>query len=291
MKTNIIYNKDCIEGMKELPDESIDLVITDPPYGIEYQSNTRSEKFRKLKNDDNLDWLDEFLGELFRVMKSNTFFYCFCRWDVYPIFYNKISKKFNVKNMLVIKKRGNGAGDLNNFANNYELCIFSCKGNPFLNDTKLFKVSETTMKDKRYKGDGFLKRFPALIDFINVSPFNLKLIHPTQKTEEIFEFFIQISSKEDALVLDAFSGSGTFAIASLNTNRQFIGFEIDPQYYKISLERLSDKTSTLPNSNPNGEFNKDLTDFQKENPKCPSDTSLNPDIKSNSEFCSKRLKR
>jgi len=239
MKTNIIYNKDCIEGMKELPDESIDLVITDPPYGIEYQSNARTQKFSKIRNDNSLDWLDEFTEGLFRVMKSNSFFYCFCRWDVYPIFYNSISKLFKIKNLLVIKKRGNGAGDLNNFANNYEFCIFALKGNPTLQDTKLFKVSKTTLKDKRYKGDGFLKRFPALIDFINVSPFNLKLVHPTQKTEEIFEFLIKISSEEKALILDPFSGSGTFAIASLNTNRQFIGYEIDPQYYKLSLERLS----------------------------------------------------
>jgi len=108
-------------------------------------------------------------------------------------------------------------------------------------------------------------------------------LHPTQKPLRLFEYLIEVFSNENDIVLDNCIGSGTTAIACINTNRQFIGYEIDPQYYKLSLERLSDKTSTSPNGDFSNEkeHNKDLTAQDKPSPKCPSDTSLNPNIKSN----------
>ena len=76
---------DCLDGLKKLDDNSVDTIITDPPYGISFQSNYRKDKFNYLQNDDNLDWLPEFVEQIYRVLKDNTHFYCFCRWDVYQI--------------------------------------------------------------------------------------------------------------------------------------------------------------------------------------------------------------
>jgi DNA modification methylase len=131
-------------------------------------------------------------------------------------------------------------------------------------------------------------------NFTDVWTFNImggkeSVNHPTQKPLAIIRRIIETSSKEGQIVLDCFMGSGTTALACKELNRRYIGFEKDPKYCKIISKRLSQQTlsnlsatpRTLPNGNPNGEFNKDLTDFQKENPKCPSDTSLNPNIKRN----------
>ena len=68
--------------------------------------------------------------------------------------------------------------------------------------------------------------------------------------EAVVERILKVATKENEVILDSFSGSGTTAFVCKQNNRQFIGYEIDPQYYKLSLERLSDKTSTLPNGNP-----------------------------------------
>jgi DNA modification methylase len=90
-------------------------------------------------------------------------------------------------------------------------------------------------------------------------PHNIKKrLHPTQMPEAVVERILKIATKENDVVLDSFSGSGTTAFVCKKLNRQFIGYEIDPQYYKLSLERLSDKTSTsaTPTFVSQKEFNK-----------------------------------
>jgi len=112
MELNKIYNMDCLKGMKQLEDNSVDLIVTDPPYGINFQSNHRKDKFDYIENDDNLDFLDPFVKESYRVLKDNTHFYCFCRWDVYHRFYEVISKYFKIKNCLIVKRENTSMGDL-----------------------------------------------------------------------------------------------------------------------------------------------------------------------------------
>ena len=87
---------DCLERMKEIPDGSVDMVLTDPPYGMNYQSNwrTATDKFEKIHNDEGLDWLDEFVDECWRVMADNTAAYVFCSWHKADIFKQAFERKF-----------------------------------------------------------------------------------------------------------------------------------------------------------------------------------------------------
>ena len=101
---------DCLELMKNIPDGSVDLVLTDPPYGIDFQSNYRKSKFNKIQNDSSIS--TEFLDECKRVLKDTGAIYCFTRWDVYPQWAEQISKRFKIKNCIVWFKRGGGLGDL-----------------------------------------------------------------------------------------------------------------------------------------------------------------------------------
>jgi len=122
--------------------------------------------------------------------------------------------------------------------------------------------------------------------------------HPSQKPIKLIRELIKKYTKEGDLVLDPFCGSGTIPLVCKQLNRKYIGIEINQEYYEKSIQRLSittmtdftskSKILTFPTEKA---INKDLTATASPSPKCPSDTSLNPDIKSNSEFCSKRLKR
>ncbi len=73
-----IIQGDCLEVMKTFPDKSFDLVLTDPPYGMDYQSSRRTDKYEKIAGDVSLEWLTPFLKEAYRVMKDNSHIYLFC---------------------------------------------------------------------------------------------------------------------------------------------------------------------------------------------------------------------
>ena len=101
---------DCLEGMKGMSDESVDLIVTDPPYGIKYQSNarTKTEKFEVLKNDDNDSRFIAFL-EMFRVLKQNACCIVFASWKNFAYDYVELEKLFSIKNAIIWFKKGGGA--------------------------------------------------------------------------------------------------------------------------------------------------------------------------------------
>lgn len=97
---NKIINADCMDILKQLPDKSVDLVLTDPPYGMNYQSERRKEKYNKIMADDNLNWLPEYLKQIKRVSKDNSCWYIFCSWHNIDIFKQEIQKVKNIKTSL-----------------------------------------------------------------------------------------------------------------------------------------------------------------------------------------------
>lgn len=217
---NKIYNVDCLEFMKTLPDKCIDLVLTDPPYGMSFQSNHRKIKHAKIENDSNLDWLPNFVDGVHRVLKDNTHAYFFCSFHNVDVFKQEIQKMFNVKNILIWCKNNTGMGDLfGDYAPQYEMCIYAQKGSRKLNggrDSNLMYFDRT--------GNNF---------------------HPTEKPVEMMEFLIEKSSLEKDVVLDTFMGGGSTAIACKQTNRNFIGCELSKEYCDIAEKRLSSLTQNL----------------------------------------------
>ena len=233
---NKVYNENCIgeNGMCLIDDKSVDMIFTDPPYGIDYQSNwgRNGEKLDKIHNDNNLDWFQDFTDESYRILKNNSAFYCFTRFDVYPIMYNCIIKSgFNIKNLLVLQKgQKGGNGDLQaQYSNDCELLIYANKGRRKFNKTQLAKT------DGRKGSAEFRTRLPNVWfdteynkypkSTVNVSNQKEDIIHPTEKNVEMIEWFLKISSNENDIVLDPFIGSGSTAMACINTNRNYIGFD------------------------------------------------------------------
>jgi len=211
---------DCLEGMKRMPDKSVDMILTDPPYGMSFQSDHRKIKYEKIKGDSNLDWLDDFVDEIYRVTKPNTAHYMFCSFHHIDKFKQAIGRKFKIKNILTWVKNNTSMGDLKgDFAPKTEFIIFFHKGRRLINGT----------------------RDPNVLEFKRTQ----NKLHPTQKPVDMIEYMIGKFSDEGDVILDPFMGSGTTAIACLNTDRQYIGFELDEGYYNIAQDRINNHVQQL----------------------------------------------
>ena len=208
---------DCLERMKEIPDGSVDMVLTDPPYGMDYQSNRRmvKQKFLKIEGDKDLSWTEKFIDECWRVMRVNTAIYFFCSWHNIGFFKDAIERRFKVKNVIVWVKNNHGSGDLKaGYAPKHEFVVYANKG--------------------RCLNRG--KRIPDVMEFDKIP--SGKLVHPTEKNTSMLEVFVNQSSDSGAVVLDPFMGSGSTGVACVNTNRNFIGIELDPDYFEIAKQRI-----------------------------------------------------
>jgi DNA modification methylase len=235
LELNRLYQFDCIEAMRLLPSESIDLVVTDPPYGIKYYSNwSKDKEYRDkvstvngIKNDENnIDFLELVATELFRLLKNNTHLYWFTRWDKVEEQKPMLERVgFKVKNNIIWMKNNWSMGDLKGaYAGQYECILFCQKGRRELNEV-----------------DG-KKRHTDILQFDRIPP--NKLLHSHQKPTDLLELLIKKSSSENEIVLDPFMGCGSTAVAASITHRKWIGFELEPKYIEISNTRLDDLEST-----------------------------------------------
>jgi len=222
-----ITNEDCLDMFKRMEDESADLALTDPPYGIEFRSKQRkkSEQLPTVKgiaNDhkNNLPFLEEVAGQLYRVLKPDTHLYWFTRWDKVEDHLPMLRRVgFKVKNNLIWLKGGGGMGDTAGaYAPDYECILFGHKGRRPLNEV-----------------DG-KKRHSDVLRFVKIPPHRLQ--HSHQKPVQLLEFLIRKSSAPGDLVVDPFVGSGSTALAARNTGRRFVGAEITPEIYNVAVSNL-----------------------------------------------------
>lgn len=245
---------DCIEGMKQLYEENgecIDLCVTDPPYGINYQSNGSLNKKDKLEND-HIPNYKTFGEQVYKLLKPNSHAYFFTRFDVYHEHYKQLEDVgFKIKNLIIAEKmQVGGLGDLKGtFANNIEMVIYAHKGRRILNHTELVKTTKPVGKSpNRYTNPTgeYKKRLPVLWKVsegyppavLNSSQ-NKENPHPTPKNPEFLEWLIQLSSEKGDVVIDPFMGCGSLAEACVSTNRNYVGYEIEKEFYDYSIEKLS----------------------------------------------------
>ncbi|MDA2877232.1 DNA methyltransferase [Streptococcus pneumoniae] len=114
MEIDKIIKKDVLEFMETIPDNKIDLIVTDPPYLINYKTNWRKEKHKfsnVIKNDNNPELIKEYIKECYRILKDDTAIYIFCSFDKVDFFKKEIEKYFSVKNIIIWRKNNHTAGD------------------------------------------------------------------------------------------------------------------------------------------------------------------------------------
>jgi site-specific DNA-methyltransferase (adenine-specific) len=217
---------DCLELMGSIPDKSIDLIVTDPPYLINYKTNRRKNKQHDfctvIKNDDNYKLISNYIKECYRIMKDNTAMYMFCNCDRVDYFKQQLeSAGFKIKNMIIWVKNNWTAGDLKaQFGKQYEIIFLVNKGRCLFNG----------------------KRITDIWNFDKVS--GTKQLHQNQKPVNLLEQCIIKHSKENDIIFDGFMGSGSTGVACIKLNRNFIGIELDEHYFEIAKERINELKNT-----------------------------------------------
>lgn len=210
---------DCCELMREIPDHSVDMVLCDPPYGIDYQSQWRKDKSTwkpKIANDK-APFID-FIPELSRIVKASGCVLLFTRWDVQQQFIDTMTDNgMKPKSVIIWDKVVHGMGDLKRApGSRYESIIY------------------WSGKDFSFPG----KRPVDIVRCQRVNP--NELLHPNEKPIELLQELIRSYSRPGDVVFDACMGSGSSIIAAINTDRRYIGFELDPVHFETADRRIND---------------------------------------------------
>jgi site-specific DNA-methyltransferase (adenine-specific) len=220
-KTIELWCGDCLELMKNIPDGSVDMVLCDPPYGIDYQSMRKKDKTKRLpKILNDKKPFTSFIPEIKRIIKTTGCVAIFTRWDVQHAFIEAMEKNgLRPNNSIVWDKKIHGMGDLKrSFGSRYENILFHAE------------------HDFRFQG----KRPTDIIACQRVT--SSKLLHPNEKPVQLLEKLMIECCPDNGVVLDTFMGSGSTGVACMNTNRCFIGIELDENYFEIAKKRIEGAT-------------------------------------------------
>ena len=215
-----LYCDDCLNIMKQIDNESIDLIVTDPPYLIKYKTNHRKNKDHdfcsEILNDDNEQLIIDYIRECYRILKNNTAMYMFCNCDKVDFFKQELENAgFKIKNMIIWVKNNWTAGDLKaQFGKQYEIIFLVNKGRKYFNGKR---ITDVWMFD-RISGK--------------------KQLHQNQKPVDLLKQCILKHSDENDIIFDGFMGSGSTGVACIETGRKFIGVELDKKYFEIAKERI-----------------------------------------------------
>ena len=217
---------DCLERMKEIPDDSIDLIVTDPPYKLTSGGCKPSGNFNIVFNRTNYAGIssgkmfnipdfNEWLGNAYRILKNGTHFYCMTNdKNLNNIINESLKVGFKEVNILVWDKGMHVPTPY--YMKNIEFILLFRKGKA----RKIINMGSTSL--------------------IKIKGIFGTKVHPSEKPIKLMEHFILNSSLENDIILDPFMGSGSTGVACVNANRKFIGIELDEKYYDISCQRIKD---------------------------------------------------
>ena len=242
-----LYNGDCIKIMKDIPDRSVDLILCDLPYGTTKCSwdiiipfDELWKQYKRIIKDNGAIVLfgQEPFSSLLRT--SNLDMY---RYDIYW-------EKERLTNIMQVKKRvGKTIETISVFYKNqptYNPQMIKYDGKPRSNKVKNGKLGKLVDDNndksvKEYVDTGY--RYPTQVWKFKRDTLTSNL-HPTQKPVALLEELIKTFSNEGDTVLDNCMGSGSTGVASINTNRDFIGIELDENYFRIAKERIQTDSKT-----------------------------------------------
>lgn len=238
-----LYHGDCLEEMKKIDDKSIDLILCDLPFGCTANKWDSIIPFDKLWEQYN------------RIIKKNSPILLFGNQPfVTKLIYSNLS---NFKySWYWIKNQGTNFFHANKMPirkveeicvfNNYDIYnVIKSKGHSPTNSSKGTSNGKCYFGDKKrnYEG-GSTERFPT--DVLNYKCVNnYERIHPNQKPTELLKFLIKTYTDENSIVLDNCMGSGSTGVACINTNRNFIGIELDDKYFEIAKDRIEKAKSSI----------------------------------------------
>jgi site-specific DNA-methyltransferase (adenine-specific) len=209
-----LFHGDCNEVLRSVGNESIDCILTDPPYGVSYLSGFRQESFLPIANDHAVPvaWV----AELMRISRFRTSVYWFaCDESLEETRRALLAAGFGLNTMLVWDKQATNAGNLADYATRTEFIVFATKGPTRLNGS----------------------RDPNLLSIPRINP--KLMVHPTEKPIPLLQYLVVKSTDPDEVVLDPFAGSGSTLMAARSLGRRAVGIEIEERYCEIAARRLA----------------------------------------------------
>ena len=215
-----IYHGDCREVLPTLPEESIDLLLTDPPYGLQFASGQRNvNPLGNVKADgarQGMRLVRQMLMEAMPAMKPDAHAYIMCNFESWPDFYDAVSSYLPIRNALIWWKNRGGMGDTDmEYARDYEVILYGAMGRRSL----------------------YGRRDGSVIH--GVAPAGNDRKHPTEKPVGLMSRLMAKSCPENGLVCDPFMGAGPTMEAARLSGRRAVGIEIEEQYCEYAAKRLA----------------------------------------------------
>lgn len=256
-----IYHGDCREILPQLTAGSVDLLLTDPPYGQQFQgaglltakANIRADGARqgmRLVRQMLFSLLEEA-----RVMRPDAHVYSFCHWESWPDFYDTFSSYIKIQNALIWHKNRGGSGDTEyEYARDFEVILYGLvgRGRPLIGrrDSAFLSgfpavrmVEEFPVMAAEIEANGFVG-FPSVIS--GIPPVSGDRVHPTEKPVKLFRYLIEKSSPPGGRILDTFGGAMPAAKAAKLTGREAVVIEIEKRYCQLGADMLSQQPMFSP---------------------------------------------
>ena len=214
-----IYHGDCRDVLPELAAGSADLLLTDPPYGMQFVGGGVKTSRANIRGDgarQGVRVVRQMLGESSKVLATDAHVYVFCHWESWPDFYDAATSHVPIKSALVWWKDRGGMGDTElEYARDFEVILFGARG-------------RRPLAGRR---DG------AVIT--GHAPVGVNREHPTEKPVSLMRYLVQKSCPLGGLVLDPFMGAGSTLRAAKDLGRRAIGIEIEERWCEVAARRLT----------------------------------------------------
>jgi len=228
-----LYNDDYLSCVNKIDENSVDLILTDIPYNISKKNGFGGYDKKNNRNRTGIDFgewdhgFDETnLSKLIPLLKNNGSLITFCAFEQIGILIETF-KDLNLKDKIIWQKTNPFPRNKDRrYVSNIELCLWFVKGDKWVFNRQSETYEGCVLKYPSESGGGFTR------------------YHPTQKNLKLIEYILSIHSNKNDVILDPFMGSGTTGVACINLNRNFIGIEINEDYYNISKSRI-EKTNGI----------------------------------------------
>lgn len=243
---NRIFNEDVLHGIARIPDQSIDLVIADPPYSLGKDYGNQSDK---LDSADYLSWTETWIDAVLPKLKSTGSLYVFLTWRYSPEIFVMLKQRLQMINEIIWDRRvPSMGGSTRSFTSVHDTIGLFAKGKGYYFDLDSVRIPYDAQTKKArsrsiFVGAKWLEVGYNPKDLWSVTRVHKcdpeRADHPTQKPLEIIDRMVYASCPPGGVVLDPFMGSGTTAVSAQRCQRQFVGFELNSDYCDIIQQRLS----------------------------------------------------
>jgi site-specific DNA-methyltransferase (adenine-specific) len=244
-RVDFVENIDGLQGIRRIPDASVDLVIADPPYGLGKDYGNDSDRKSPEKF---LNWMEEWLLLVIPKIKASGSLYLFTTWRYSPEIFSFLKGHMLMVNEIIWDRRvPSMGGSVRRFSSVHDTIGLFARSKQYYFDLDAVRIPydpETKKARTRsiFVGKKWLEKGYNPKDVWSVSRLHRihaeREDHPTQKPLEVIERMVKASCPPGGVVLDPFAGSGTTPAACLSNDRHYIAFEINPTYFEIILERL-----------------------------------------------------